>query len=180
MGCKRRGPHHACYLRLGFVKNRMQDLGPIRARRKGGGTMCFLYVWTSKDLPERRTPTCLSSPMSLRTPLMQIILGKLSQITTHSSPSFFLVTLSTTSICSLGCASQYTLVVRCTYTRFLSKPTEMHVDPMVSDLKRIDEIPYDSGDPPQSHPPQPRHRLPHSFSWIMMIMIIMIIEYWTI
>lgn len=31
---------------------------------------------------------------------------------------------------------------------FLSKLSEMHVDPMVSDPKRIDEIPYDSGDPP--------------------------------
>lgn len=31
---------------------------------------------------------------------------------------------------------------------FLSKLAEMHVDPMVSDPKRIDEIPYDSGDPP--------------------------------
>jgi proteasome activator subunit 4 len=31
---------------------------------------------------------------------------------------------------------------------FLSKLAEMHVDPTVSDPKRIDEVPYDSGDPP--------------------------------
>ena len=31
---------------------------------------------------------------------------------------------------------------------FLSKLAEMHVDPAVSNPKRIDEIPYDSGDPP--------------------------------
>lgn len=31
---------------------------------------------------------------------------------------------------------------------FLSKLAEMHVDPSISDPKGIDEIPYDSGDPP--------------------------------